>query len=443
MKLSFHGGARDVTGACHLVEAEGKKVLIDCGLFQGCKECEDLNFEDFGFNPKSIDALIITHAHIDHIGRIPRLVKQGFSGKIYSTPPTKDLARFLLEDALHIMEHEGSVLYESVDIENALSLWETIEYGRDLKIGDIEIKMCDAGHILGSAMIQLNVEDKRFLFTGDLGNNSSELLPPPAKVKDIDYLIIESVYGDRKHEDVQERSLLLERAVEDAASRQGVLMIPAFATERTQDILYLLNTKLYFKRIPEVPIFIDSPLAIKITNVFESYPAYYKQEIKDLFLEHPNLFKFKKLRLSSTVEESKSINDVPAPKVIIAGSGMMTGGRILHHLRRYLPDPKSILLVVGYQAVGSLGRMLVDGHKNIRLFGEDVNVAAEIRNIHGFSAHADNPQLFEFVNHMRDTLEKVFVVQGEESSALYFSQEIKDRLGVMAYTPVLHQDFEL
>jgi len=276
-----------------------------------------------------------------------------------------------------------------------------------------------------------------------MGNAPSEMLRDPDTFKDIEYLIIESTYGSREHESVEERVVQLERAVEDAAARKGTLMIPAFATERTQDILYLLNKMLHFKRIPEMPIFVDSPLAIKVTRVFEKYPLYYKKEIQDLLKEHPNLFKFKKLRMTESVEESKAINDVPPPKVIIAGSGMMNGGRILHHLRRYLSHKNNILLVVGYQAAGSLGRRLIDKAKFVRIYRDDISVAAEIRKINGFSAHADNPQLYSFISSNRDTLKKVFVVQGEEAQALHLMQEIKDRLGIEAEAPVLGDSFEL
>ncbi len=439
MQLSFHGGAREVTGACYLLETKKTKLLVDCGLFQGCDECADLNFKDFKFNPPEIGALFITHAHIDHIGRIPKLVRDGFSGKIYSTPATKEIAEILLEDALGFVEREKRRLYERKDMERALALWEEVPYQREFEMGDCKIVFRNAGHILGSSMLEVWTEEKRILFSGDLGNIPSALLPAPDVMRGLEYLVIESTYGNREHEDEKERVLLLERAVEDVASRGGVLMIPAFATERTQDILYLLNEMLLFKRIPAMPVFVDSPLAIRVTGIFEKYPAEYKDEIQNLFREHPNLFKFKKLKMTETVEESKAINDVPPPKVVIAGSGMMQGGRILHHLKRYLPDEKSILLIVGYQAAGSLGRRLIDGEKMVKILGEEVLVRAEIRKINGFSAHADNPQLFKFVETNKDTLKKVFVVQGEEPQALHFMQEVKDRLGIPAEAPMLYE----
>lgn len=443
MKISFHGGAREVTGACYLLESANTKILIDCGLFQGSREWDDLNFEDFKFDPKTIDVVFVTHGHLDHVGRLAKLVQKGFNGKIYSTSPTRDLAQLILDDALHLAERENKALFNHEDLEKTFTLWENLSYGEEIGIGDVSVKLREAGHILGSSFVEINAEDKHILFTGDLGNIPSVLVPPPEKFQDIEYLIIESTYGNRAHEAVGERVLKLERAVEDIAARGGALMIPAFATERTQDILHLLNEMLLFKRIPEIPVFVDAPLAIRVTEVFEKYPQFYKEEIKDLFSKHPHLFRFKKLRLTQTPEESKEINNVPSPKVILAGSGMMNGGRILHHAKRYLSDPKSILLIIGYQGAGSLGRRLLDGEKLVKIFGEEISVEAEIRQIGGFSAHADNPQLFSFVESNRDFLKRVFVVQGEDQEALHFSQEIKDRLGVSAEVPKLYESFEI
>lgn len=443
MKISFHGGAREVTGACYLLEVGELKFLVDCGLFQGSHECAELNFETFKFKPAEIDFLLVTHAHLDHVGRIPKLVREGFTGKIYSTAATKELAALILEDALGIAKRENQELYSPTDLAKTLQQWEGVPYRKILENKGIKFQFKEAGHILGSSFLELWPEDKHWLFSGDLGNTPSILLPPPDRFKDIEYLVIESTYGNRTHEGADERTLKLERALEDVTSRGGTLLIPAFAAERTQDLLFLLNQMLLFKRIPEIPVFVDAPLAIKITYVFEKYVGYYKEEIRQLFKEHPNLFRFKKLRFTSTVEESKNINDVPSPKVIMAGSGMMSGGRILHHARRYLPDPKSILLITGHQAAGSLGRRLLDGGTTVKIFGEEVTVRAEVRKINGFSAHADNPQLFSFAESNKDNLKRVLVVQGEEAQALHLAQEIKDRLGVPADAPVLYEKFVL
>jgi metallo-beta-lactamase family protein len=370
-------------------------------------------------------------------------VRDGFKGPIYSTAPTRELARVLLEDALHLAEREGKTLYSPADLEKTFAQWKDIGYHAEADAAGIRFSLSDAGHILGSAMARMDIEGKRFLFTGDLGNTPSILLSPPEVFRDIEYMVIESTYGNRIHEKGQERVLKLERAVEDTASRGGTLMIPAFATERTQDILHLLNEMLLFKRIPEMPVFVDSPLAIRVTEVYERYPEMYHGHIRELYRSHPHLFRSRKLRFTHSSEESKAINDAPTPKIIIAGSGMMQGGRILHHLRRYLPDPKSILLIVGYQAAGSLGRRLIDHEKSVKILGEDIGARAEIRKINGFSAHADNPQLFSFVESNRDSLKRVFVVQGEEAAALHFMQETRDRLGIPAEAPELYQEFEI
>ncbi|TSC78215.1 MAG: metallo-beta-lactamase family protein [Parcubacteria group bacterium Gr01-1014_29] len=334
--ITFFGGAREVTGACYRIETPGKNILVDCGLMQARENERDANHAPFGFDPREIDALFVTHAHIDHIGRIPKLAREGFSGTIYSTAATRDLARPLLEDALAVAEHEREEpLYDERDIEKTFTLWQEIDYRAPREEYGVRFQLRDAGHILGSSMVELWVEGKHLLFTGDLGNVPSELVPPPDSVDAADYLIIESTYGSRTHEAPAEREIQLERAVEDIAFRKGTLLIPAFATERTQDILHLLNEMLHFKRIPEMPVFVDSPLAIRITEVFEKYPALYNQEIQKLLFEHPDLFQFRRLKFTKSVEESKHINDIPGPKVVIAGSGMMTGGRILHHAKRY------------------------------------------------------------------------------------------------------------
>ena len=443
MKITFYGGAREVTGANHLLEADGAKILVDCGMFQGSREFDALNFKPFEYNAADIDALFITHAHVDHVGRIPKLVREGFRGRIISTAATRDLARLLLEDVMHLSQRGEQELFTMEDLDQAFDQWDALAYYQEITVKGVSAVLRNAGHILGSSFITFRAEGKTVWFTGDLGNVPSVLLPPPDVLRDADYLVIESAYGNRVHESADDRLLQLERAVEDTSARGGTLMIPAFATERTQDLLHVLNEMFHFKRVPEMSVFVDAPLAIRITDVFEKYPDYYKDEIRELYKNHPHLFKFRQLKFTEAVEESKAINDVRPPKVIIAGSGMMNGGRILHHMRRYLSDEKSILLIVGFQGAGSLGRRLIDGEKMVRIFHEDVPVRAEIRKISGFSAHADNPQLLSFVTTARDTLKQVFVVQGEEAQAMHLAQEIKDHMGVTAHVPMLNETFEL
>lgn len=443
IKISFYGGAREVTGACYLVEALGKRIVVDCGMFQGCDDCDVRTHLPFPFDPKTIDALVITHAHIDHIGRVPKLIREGFAGPIYATPPTRDLTGILLDDAMNFFKSARDALYSREDLAKAIAKFEPVGYDDTVPIGEISFRLRRAGHILGSAMVEFSIGKRKLVFSGDLGNNPSILLPAHESMPDTDILVVESTYGNKHHKNTHDRTLMLERAIEDVAARGGTLMLPTFATERTQEILYELNEMVQMKRIPPIPVFVDSPLAIKATEIFSRYTEYYREEVQTLAREHRHLFAFRNLKFTPAVEESKAINNVPPPKVILAGSGMSSGGRILHHEIRYLPDPKSILLVTGYQAAGSLGRRLLDRASEVRIRGEMVLVRAEIRTIDGYSAHADSEQLLRFVNEMRDRLERVFVVQGEPAAALGLQQAIQDQLGVPAVAPNYGESYEV
>lgn len=443
ISLSFYGGAREVTGACYLLEAVGKKVLVDCGMFQGCEDCDVRNHRPFPFDAKGVDAVILTHAHVDHIGRLPKLCRDGFRGPIYATPPTKDLAAILLEDAMNFFKPGPGELFSASDLTETLNRFQPVAYGESIDLGGASLTLLTAGHILGSALARIEADGRVLVFSGDVGNQPSILLPPRASVPEAHVLVVESVYGNKRHHHTEDRRLMLERAIEDVAHRRGTLMIPVFATERTQEILHEINEMIKLKRVPSMPVFVDSPLAIKATAVFAKYPTYYREEIQGLYRAHRHLFEFKNLRMTESVTESKAVNDVPPPKIILAGSGMSTGGRILHHERRYLSDPNSILLITGFQAAGSLGRRLLDHAPEVKIHGETVPVRAEVRVIDGYSAHADEVELLAFVDEMRDNLERVFVVQGEPASALGFQQTIQDRLGVPAVAPVYGEQFEL
>lgn len=432
-----------MTGANYLVTVGSKKILVDCGMFQGCHDCEGRNFNNFPYDPASIDALFITHAHIDHTGRIPKIVKNGFRGKIFSTAPTRDFAEVLLRDSMHIIDEENkkrdrSMLFDEADIRQALSQWEVLPYKSFVDMGEgVRAQLLNAGHILGSAMVDMryaeNGREKTLIFTGDLGNPPSVFVPDPEKVAHADILVIESAYGDRLHENAIARQLLLERAVEDVVARKGTLMIPAFAMERTQELIFELNELVEHKRVPPLSVFVDSPLANKITGVFKTYRAFYNGAARH---NGDDIFSFPGLKFTESVEESKSINDIRPPKVIIAGSGMSNAGRILHHERRYLSDPHSMLLITGYQVAGSLGRRLVDGEKQVKISGEMLDVKCEIRQIQGYSAHADQKQLFDFVAALERPVERVFAVQGEEHAALSLVQLVRDRLGIDAKAPM-------
>lgn len=456
MKLKFYGGARTVTGANYLLESDSfgsktTKILVDCGLFQGSSFCEKINFEPFPYKPSEIDAVFVTHPHIDHIGRIPQLYKAGFRGKIYSVQPAKDIAEFLLLDSEHILKEEAEKkgkppLYNAKDVIETMKLWEKRRYHEKVKVGPFEIEFYNAGHILGSSFIKITTEGKSVVFSGDLGNMPPSFITPIEYINEADYVLIESTYGGRIHEPIEKRSDELEDVIEETVKAGGVLIIPAFALERTQGLLYELNELVENGRIPRIPIFIDSPLAIKLTAVYEKYsqdPDYFSKEAIEQIRGGDALFDFKGLRMTLTNEQSKEIDEIPPPKIIVAGAGMSNGGRILRHEKKYLPESKNTILFVGYQAEGSLGRLILDGAKEVKIAGEKVPVRCRKVVIQSYSAHADQPQLLKWLEPMRMTLKKVFVVQGEEEQAEALSQKIKDELAVEAEIPVFGQEVVL
>jgi metallo-beta-lactamase family protein len=442
--LSFYGGAKEVTGACYFLDINATRILIDCGLFQCPRFCEQKNDQPFPFDPSSIDALVVTHAHIDHIGRVPKLMREGFNGTIYSTRPTKDFADLMLTDSLGILEKEArkerqEVFYSQEHIAKALSHWQGMEYHQPFSIKNATVTLRDAGHILGSAIVEIdapsNQKNIKIVFTGDLGNSPNPLIAPTDTVAGAHHLIIESVYGNRIHETDPERKGKIERVMEDTFAKGGVLMIPAFSLERTQELLFELNELIEHHRVPRVPVFIDSPLAIKATRIYRMYRQYFSEQANAILKMDDDLFNFPGLERTETTESSKAINNVPPPKMIIAGAGMMQGGRILHHAKRYLPDPKSTLLFIGYQAKGSIGRRLIDGAREVSIMSERIPVAATIKAIGGYSAHADADALFNFVAESKTTLKNVFVVQGEEEAANALAERVKNNLAVNARVP--------
>lgn len=451
LKISFIGGTEMVTGSNFMLSetgASGQKFLIDCGLNQGTKAEEKKNYEPFAYDPATIDALFITHAHLDHVGLIPKLVKAGFRGPIYSTPPTKDIAHISLEDSLSMLEreaqdHSQAPLFNEDDVKQAMSQWKTFGYHDPIQIGDFTVIFRDSGHILGSAMIEFNYHQKKVVFTGDLGNSPSPLLPDTEVVSDADYLVMESVYGDRNHEDRAERRQKLEDVIEETMRRGGTLMIPAFSIERTQELLYEIENMMENSRIPLAPVFLDSPMAIAVTKVYKDYPEYFNKEATKIRLAGDGLFRFAQLHITQSTPESKAIFDSAPRKIIIAGSGMSNGGRIIHHEKNYLPDTKSTLLLAGYQGVGTLGRIIQDGTNPVRILGEEVPVRAHLENIHGYSAHKDSDHLLEFVKGTSDTVKKVFVCMGEPKASLFLTQRIRDYLGLDAVVPKAGETIEI
>jgi len=465
VKISFFGGTEEVTGSNYLLEIGGNvssgrgktRILVDCGLFQGSRVAEEKNSDPFPYKPSSVDALLVTHAHLDHVGRIPKLVKEGFKGKIYSTYPTKDFAELMLIDSLGVLEKEAKrhgnarPIYQEEDVKKAMSLWETKNYGESFEIGGVNVLFKDAGHILGSAIIEITdskngengAKKKKLVFSGDLGNSPEPLINPTEIINDASFMVIESTYGDRLHEDYSQADLKLERTIEEIVKKKGTLMIPAFSLERTQRILYQINDLVENGRIPKIKIFLDSPLSIKATEVYKKYINLYNTEAKNSILKGDDLFDFPGLILTMEAEESKKIHEIAPPKIIIAGSGMCNGGRIVHHLKNYLPSKNNTVLFVSYLAVGSLGRLLRDGEKLVSIMGEKIPVEAQIEKIGGYSSHADLNGLLGFAAKSADSLEKVFVTHGELKSSSFLAQRLRDYLGVVAIAPAYGETQEI
>ena len=439
-KITFCSGAGTVTGANFLIEADGKKILVDCGMIQGESIADKENWLPFPYNVAEIDILFITHCHIDHIGRIPKLMAEGFKGVIYSTPPTRDLTYPMLEDTAAIVakdkEHGLDKIYTEEHIRRALDLWKGYPYKQTTEIApDFTFRLLDAGHVLGSSMIEFTFHGKKIVFTGDLGNSPSPILRDTEKLENVDYLVMESVYGDRKHEDREERRNKLQEVIQDNYKRRGVLIMPTFSLERSQELLYEMNNLVENERIPKMPVYFDSPLGIKLTTIFKKYPDYFNPIAQADIKKDPDIFSFPGLRITEDTEQSKGIIRVPNPKIIIAGSGMSNGGRILHHELNYLPDPNSTILLTGYQSAGTLGSKIENGAAHVTIMHEDIPVHAHIAKIGGYSGHKDTDALTDFVADTADTLKKVFVVMGEPKSSLFLVQKLRDFLGVSAVAP--------
>ena len=448
--LGFYGGVGSVTGANFMLDTGKYALLVDCGLVQGDKFAAEINAKDFAYAPSKVDCLLVTHAHADHIGRIPKLVRDGFRGKIYSTMPTRELARIMFDDALHIMQMEAQrdnrpPIYAQQDIDLALSLWDTAGYGETMTLGDdVVAEFHNAGHILGSAMVHVMRHGKKVVFTGDVGNVPQPLMDEPEVPKDYDYMVMESVYGDRVHEEVEERTALLQHYIEDTIKKQGTLIIPAFSLERTQGILFEINNLIENGTVESVRTYLDSPLAIRVTDVYQGSPEFLKPAIQKQIAEGDDIFAFEGLSFTETVKESKQIARYGGPKIIIAGSGMSHGGRIRTHEKQFLGDTNTTLLLVGYQGVGSVGRLMQDGAKSIWIDGMDVKIKAQIATIRGFSGHADRNQLIDLVHRGEgDKAKQVFVTMGEERASLFLTQRLRDYLGVNAIAPEENAEVEI
>lgn len=450
MHLQFCGANREVTGSCHLLVTKNKRILVDCGMFQGSDFNAGKNFDDFPFDPKSIDALLVTHAHHDHVGRIPKLVKDGFSGPIYMTKATTELTPLIWQDAFSIMSYDHEkfdypMLFEEEDILRAKSLCRGVEYGDTVDLGlGVTAVWKDAGHIFGSAFIEVVADGKRIGFSGDIGNDGVPILRETETLGDVEILLCESTYGDRLHEPVDSRRKIILDAIKRGVARGGTIMIPAFSLERTQEILYELNTLAeYDHTLPNIPVFVDSPLAIDATKVFERYHEYYDGEAQARYRSGDDFFNFPNLHLTYSKFESQKLNRMKGAKLVIAGAGMMNGGRIQHHAIRYLPDPHSTILFVGYQAYGTPGRKILDGAKTVTLLKQDIRVQCAVEYVSTLSGHGDQKKLTSWVSGGKKVLSKVFCVHGEESAAVTFAQVVTKTCKVETYVPNYKETIEI
>jgi len=455
MRVEFLGGVRTVTGSATLLEKGPLRWLVDCGMFQGGRELEERNWNTGPYQPRKLPFILLTHAHIDHSGLIPKLVKEGFQGKVICTKATYDLCEVMLRDSAHVQEMEAewstrknrragvdetSPLYSVEDAEKSLRYFQPVRYGEMVSLdGGIKVRFQDAGHILGSAIIELwteeEGEEKKLVFSGDLGSPGAPLVRDPTFITEADVLWLESTYGNRFHRSREETERELLKIIQDALRDEAKVIIPAFAVERTQDVIYTLGELIRRNLIPRIPIYIDSPLAISATEIFKRNTDCFDQETKTLLSEGQNPLELPEILYTQSTEASRAINEDSRPGIIISASGMADAGRIKHHLKHHLWRETSHIVIIGYQAEGTVGRRIVDGAKTVRLFGEEIAVKAHIHTLGGFSAHADQKGLLDWLSHFGNPNLEVFVVHGEEKVSLELSQLVKDRFHLNAIVP--------
>jgi len=461
IKLKFLGAAQNVTGSRHLLEANGTKVLVDCGLYQE-RQFRERNWEPFTCPPESLDAVLLTHAHLDHCGLLPKLVKEGFKGRIYCTPATAEIAQIILLDSAHLQEEDAEYkrkrhkkekrksprpiepLYTTADAEACFPQFSSVNYKQTVEIGPgVEATFCDAGHVLGSSIIRVKVsqngKDTSVIFSGDIGRPDRPIVHDPSIVEQADYILVESTYGDRVHEGPEDTKKLIAEVINSTIQAGGNIVVPSFALERSQELLYFINELLLQKAIPKLQVFLDSPMASRITKVFKKHSELYDEEMTEFVRRNRSPFEFPGLKMAGTSDESKAINSLRKSVMIIAGSGMCTGGRIKHHLVNNITKPENTIMFVGYQAVGTLGRRIVNGEKEVRILGQDYPVNARIARINGFSAHADKEELFEWLSELKRPPRKLFVVHGESESANAFGEYIREKTGWDVIVPA-YQD---
>ncbi len=463
--LTFCGAARNVTGSRYLLQAGGTRFLVDCGMYQ---EHHFLyrNWEPFRVDPGSLEAVLVTHAHLDHCGMLPRLAASGFRGRIITTPATADIAQIILQDAAKLQEEDAAYkkkrhqkegrqgpypeepLYTMADVEKTLPLFDTVDYDTPLRLaGGVTATFRDAGHVLGSSMIRLvfdeGKESRTLVFSGDLGRWHRPILEDPEPLVAPHYIVMESTYGDRTHGDPHDIPGQLAEIINSTVRAGGHVVIPSFALQRAQEILYYLNGLLIEGKIQPIDVYLDSPMAIKITEVFKRHHELFDAEMHKLLDSHHSPFDFPHLKMVETTDESKELNFLRKPSVIIAGSGMVTGGRIKHHIVNNISRPESTILFVGYQADHTLGRLIIEGAKSVRIFGEPRPVRARIANIGGFSAHADRDDLLHWLSTLKEKPRKVFITHGEEKSAEHFARYLKEKTGYDALVPYYNQAVRL
>jgi len=462
MKLTFHGAARNVTGSQHLLEINGLRILLECGLFQGKRRQTFERNINLPFDPREVDVMILSHAHIDHSGNIPNLVKKGFSGDILCTFATRDLCATMLRDSAHIQKYDVAYvnkkraragqapvepIYDLEDVVEALKHFLAIGYQRPYRITpDITLTFYDAGHILGSAIVQLDINEngrsRRLVFSGDLGRPDRPILEDPTVIEGTDILLIESTYGTRTHETTADAAQELERIITQTYRRGGKVIIPSFAVGRTQEIVYHLHKLKQSRDIPEhLPVFVDSPLAIDATSIFRLHPECYDQEVSDFMLATGDPFGFAQLEYTRSVKASKALNFLREPAVIISASGMCEAGRIQHHLKNNIEDPNSTVLIVGWQAPYTLGRRIVEKQSTVKIFGEEYQLNAHVEIINGFSAHADRNELLGWLNAMQRKPEHTFVIHGEEQVSEAFAGALIKQGLPHVYVPHPHEAF--
>ncbi len=474
MKITFLGATRTVTGSNFLVEGAGKKFLVDCGMWQGKAEIEEENTEEFEFNPKEIDFVLLTHAHIDHSGRIPKLYKEGFRNKVYAHKATCDLCALMLPDSGHIQEMEVEwknkkrirkgeeplpPLYTAEEAARSLEIFEEVKYDEIIEITpEIHVRFNDAGHMLGSSIIEVWVKEgdkeTKTVFTGDIGNNDIPLLNSPTMIESTDYLVMESTYGSRLHIRNDEKAKIFLDVVSETLDNGGTVVIPSFAVGRTQEILYEINKlkdecsddedfKRKYKTLMKAPVYVDSPLAISATEVFRENTELFDEETQEEIMRGDNPLEFPGLKFTRTADESKELNEDTTPSIIISASGMCEVGRIKHHLKHNLWNPKSTILFVGYQAPGTLGYNIVNGAKTVKIFGEEIAVNARVEYIEGYSGHADQEWLMNFIYSFITKPKHIFLVHGEPESQDVLKEKIESEIGIPVTTPEFGETYKL